>query len=85
MLLISVINDDGITNLHLMTKEQHAHCKKVLTKYRKGHIDWPDDVNEVLSSTEITPGAAIPACKLSTGTINTAGDGGGWYEVNEDG
>ena len=80
MILTPRLDDEGTTTLYLLSDEQHAFCKKELLKYQEGLVDWPEKVNDILDVTEVKPGSVIAPCKLSTGVINTAGDGGGWYE-----
>lgn len=53
-----------------MSKEDAATAKKLLTKAMRSD-EWPDEVNTIIDRSK----------KLRlAGTINTMGDGWGWYK-----
>lgn len=55
-----------------MTKLQADICKKLLTNAVKTGDDWPDKVGDILDKCKRRDVKVV-------GSINTMGDGWGWY------
>lgn len=71
-----LIDSEGGQQLVKMTKTQANRIKKLIEAAQDedtGDFEFPDEVNEILDECEF----------ISVPTLNTMGDGWGWYE--EDG
>lgn len=70
---VRIISEDR-TRVVRMKPEDITRVKVLLRFYQRTG-DWLDEINDIINrSEEVT----------CVGTINTIGDGGGWYEVTDE-
>ncbi len=69
---VTILSEDR-TYVVSMKSEDIPRVKKLLKEYQRTG-EWADEINDIIHrSKEVT----------TVGTINTMGDGGGWYKNDE--